>query len=196
MTELVMLSGPKNFPPSENMEEFSLDEIADWYKSLSDQDAGAMLIQTIGERFPLLTWNDFSKENFPLTRQLMFEEMEKDGIALGAKCKGLECLGSWASDSVDMIGRHGGDLIRLLTDEEVAGTLLEAGTAYFTGGQSLALDGVMKGIGGDGKEKVVQIQQAGFISGMSPGDKKTLIYAGAGFAGLITLVMVVSLVKK
>lgn len=109
-----------------------------YYKSLPDLEAGMLVVQSIGETFPDLTWNDFRPENWPLTKKLLRQEWKN--VKLSGNCSGCEMSGScgwrpsdWGNcvqnltsdvkdgigDSLNWIGDKGGETIRLLTDEDV-----------------------------------------------------------------------------
>lgn len=136
------------------------------FKSLSDLEAGMITLQSIGEMFPDLTWNDFRTENWPLTKKLLREEWRNTGKMSGPNCQGCSMSGScdwnplsWGScaqnltsdvidstgDALNWIGDKSGDAIRLLTDEEVIDGAGQIAAAYATYGGSEGIESILGG---------------------------------------------------
>lgn len=143
-----------------------------YYKSLPDVEAGLLVLQSSGDFFPDLTWNDFRPENWPLTKRLLREEWKS--VQMSGNCSGCGMAGKcgwrpsdWGNcvqnltsdvkdgigDSLNWIGDKGGDTIRLLTDKDVLDGAGRIAAAYSTFGGSEGALSFLENINGgeDGK---------------------------------------------
>ncbi len=206
MQRLVTLTGPVED------EYIDLVQSLNQFKGLSDIEAGLITLDAIGEYFPELTWNDFRPENWPLTKKLIHQEYEESKLSGCAGCSNMsgcsyynalsyiECGKNLASDvrdvvvdTIDYIGDKGGDIIRLATDEGVLDGLMRLGQAYFSGGESELLDGVLGGVGEGAKGAVDKAGAGGsLLQGI---DNKYLIYGGLGLSGFLMLIMLMGTLK-
>jgi hypothetical protein len=100
----------------------------------SDFDAGLMAMAAIARMMPGITWGDLMRmgQN-PQAMAGWWTNLKK---AVGDVKDGI---GDVLSDTIGLIGRKGGQVVRLASDEKVASTISRAGAAYSSGGLSEAL---------------------------------------------------------
>lgn len=89
---------------------------------LDDVSAAMWGLKMLVRMNPDVTWGDLLADNFKLGAKWY----ERIGSMIG---NGL-------SDAVNLIGKKGGETVRLVTDEKVQDTIGRAGAAYFTAGGS------------------------------------------------------------
>lgn len=173
---LIKLTGPDNGQPGYAQKNNPFTGLNDW-------DAGLLAIQTIGEQFPAMTWNDFRPENWGLTKKLIRKERREarkaklkgpdcQGCRMGGKCtilNPLACVVNLASDVKDTVGDVAnwvgdkmGDAVRLVTDKEVIDGATRIATAVATKGASTTLDGIFSSIGSKAKTTTASTTFGGF----------------------------------
>lgn len=173
------------------------------FKKLSDFDAGIVTLQAIGEYFPGLTWDDFRPEFWPLTKKLINKEARKFKMSGCSDCSGCSMSGKcrwWAPqncalnlvsdikdtvvDAVNWIGDSGGDVIRLVTDEDVLDGASRIVTGVATGGTSELLNSLISGLGGKSKD---DIDSSGWGADLISGVPNE--YLAMGGAGLFVVIL-------
>lgn len=159
-------------------------------RELSNVDAGIQALYTLAFAYPGLTFGQL---------------LEKTGRLSGI----FGDFGNWVSKTVgnagDKLGEWGGDFVRLVTDREVRDGLKDYAAAYYTGGASAGVQGMMgqggkeagmvdqamaflSNLGKGQKQNAAQIQQAGF-GGMNFSDPKII---AMGMGGIILLVLLLN----
>lgn len=93
----------------------------------SDFDAGLLFFAAAARMMPGLTWQDIANPQFMAG---WFTDLKK---AVGSVKDGI---GDVLKDTVNFVGKKGGEAVRLATDPQVADTVARAGAAYATGGAS------------------------------------------------------------
>ncbi len=129
MTNLVTLSGQPR-PFNETLININPRE-------LSNTQAGLVFFKIVAEAYPGITWGQWAEmaKNYKGNKRLSGAwENFKGGV--GDIYDGVAGV---SKDVISGVGDIGGSTIRLLTDEEVAGTVMRAGSAYATGGGSEGL---------------------------------------------------------
>jgi len=221
MTDLYVLKGPNsNFPAHIS----DSDSFIHWFLSLPNKEAGAVILQTIGESFPGITLNDFTPQHWPTTKAIM---EKASGLRLSGHCEDcypvnmsgpcegfVACFGSFVTDTTGLVSRtsndsvnfladKGGDFIRLLTDEEVIGGVTEGVAMWYSGGASAGYSSLLDGVGSTSKEAAAA--DSGVPTGSDPAidkaamgewgvDNKYLVWGGVGVFLLIATVGIASAV--
>jgi len=155
-TKLMTLAGPKAGPQH-------TDSYITQLKKLPNKEVGRKFLFELEKAFPELTLNDLLPENWPLTRELMLDDVARGDFAMAGKCDGWwDCTKSFVGDTkdnivgvfvdvVDYTSSKGGDTVRLFTSEEVTSGVKTLSSAYLPGGgsesDSAPLDTLLEMIG-------------------------------------------------
>ena len=148
-------------------------------KNLSDWDAGLIALKVISDIFPGITWNQLMDTGDP--QQLSGWWTDFKGVATSIYEGGK----TFISDIWGGVADSGGSMMRLISDPEVSESVQTAAAAYFSGGQSLSMDGFMDSLGiesGSPEAKVVEnfVNQAGITyKGSSGFNADWVMYGGA-----------------
>lgn len=153
-------------------------------RQLSNRDAGIWALALVAAENPGITF-----------KQLLEHGRRRKGKTMGGWWTDFKSgigdvkdgIGDIFSDTVDMIGRKGGETIRLATDEQVVDGVSRYGMAYATGGGSELLTGLL------GPSGVGFIEQLGInTKGSTGGIKNEYLILGGGAVLLVVLIMMIS----
>lgn len=160
---------------SDYLEPLTLDP-----RGKTDFDAGLIFLSTAARVFPGLTWRDLVTWNSRAGRPFMagwWTDLKK---SVGDIKDGI---GDVVSDTVDLFGRKGGDVVRLATDDKVAETVLRAGAAYASGGASEAARALTP-------EQRAAAEAAGASYKMNLAGMNPWMLGGLGLAALLVVALV------
>jgi len=169
----------------------------------SDLAAGLAFWKIVADEFPGITWRDVAEGR--LNGEFLAGKSWLRRLSRGVG-NTLNKVGNGAKNVLNFVGEKGGEIVRLVTDEKVASTVMKAGKSYSTGGSSSALS-FLKNKFGSTKNPIVEggarfkagvnddVQTASFPSvGMIGGiDGKVVMI---GIAGLLALVLITNVGKK
>ena len=150
-------------------------------RELNDIDAGIVVLWQIARMVPGITWQDMIDYSQNRRMSGPFDWIGDAGTWVGDKI----------SDAGDMVGGWVGSGVRLVTDEKVQTGLTRGAAAYMTGGQSLALENLLQGAGGDLLGNLLGSVggQAKQQTAISP----AMIYIGGG---LLAFILIIMMLKK
>lgn len=106
-------------------------------EELNPIERGFYTLKLLTEFYPNVTWGELLKAGHDF----------KSGKLLSGNwfTRSMGYIGDGLSDGIDKLGEISGDAVRLITDKEVAGSLMEGTAAYFSGGASLGAKGLFGG---------------------------------------------------
>jgi len=175
--KLITLNG--NSPKTPNLEFRDISK-------LSDFDAGLVFFKIASDMIPGLKFGDFLQK--PGLHGWLTDFRKGITKTVG---KVVEGTGDVLKNTGNWIGEKSGEAIRLASDKDVQDTIIRAGQAYATGGQSEALNSILGQFGGTPKNNPVTVAGQGFkqnYASMSMGNINPM-YLAAGVGGLILVVL-------